>query len=242
MKKPNGKTGYPLVTLLHEVLFLFISSFLSFPLHVKRIIFCFVYSDDHKPSSTYPTLEEENLHSSCVIDVDPIPSFEIHVQHDKHIPISLEADYSGHLVENKVDLLPSTITAETSEQLVEPHFHLTDFQSRLRQMMFKPLRLPYLLHPYPSYFVEYLPHFTGKDHITAEKHLESFHNFIDNFEIMHEDVVMRLFSKSFVGDVGFWFRNLKADSIGSWEELHDVFLKYWGKNKSYDQFLFKKRE
>ena len=48
---------------------------------------------------------------------------------------------------------------------------------------------------------------------------------------------MRLFSKSFAGDAGFWFQNLKADSIGSWEELHDVFFKYWGKNKSYDQFL-----
>ena len=32
---------------------------------------------------------------------------------------------------------------------------------------------------------------------------------------------------------------MKADSIGSWEELHDVSLKYWGKNKSYDQFLSK---
>ena len=48
---------------------------------------------------------------------------------------------------------------------------------------------------------------------------------------------MRLFLKSFAGDAGFWFLNLKDDSIGSWEELHDVFLKYWGKNKSYDQFL-----
>ena len=150
MKKPNGKTGYHLVTFLHEVFFLFISSFLSFPLHVKRIIFCFVYSDDHKPSSTYPSLEEESMHSSCFIDVDHIPSFEIHVQHDIHIPISLEPDYSGHLVENKADLLPSTITAETCEQLVEPHFQLTDFQSRLRQKMFRPLRLPYLLPPYPS--------------------------------------------------------------------------------------------
>ena len=151
------------------------------------------------------------MHSSCFIDVDHIPSFEIHVQHDIHIPISLKPDYYGNLVENKVDLLPSTITAETCEHLVEPHFQLIDFQSRLRQKMFKPLRLPSLLHPYPSYFVEYLPHFTGKDHITAEKHLEYFHNFIDNFEIMHEDVVMRLFSKSFAGDAGFWFRNLKAD-------------------------------
>ena len=72
------------------------------------------------------------MHSSCFIDVDPIPSFEIHVQHDIHIPISLELDYSGHLLENKVDLLPSTIIAETCEQLVEPHFQLIDFQSRLR--------------------------------------------------------------------------------------------------------------
>ena len=121
------------------------------------------------------------------------------------MPIYLEADYSGHLVENKANLLPSTITAETQEQLVEPHFQLTNFQSRLRQKMFKPLRMPYLLHPYPSYFVEYIPHFTGKDHITTEKHLGYFHNFIDNFEIMHEDVVMRLFLKSFAGDAGFSF-------------------------------------
>ena len=74
-----------------------------------------VYSDDHKPSHTYTSLEEESRHSSCFIDVDPIPSCEMHVQHDIHIPISLEADYSGHIVENKADLLPSTITAETSK-------------------------------------------------------------------------------------------------------------------------------
>ena len=147
MKNPNGKTGYHFVTFLHEVLCLFISSFMSFSLHVKIIIFCFVYSDDHKPSSTYPSLKEESIHSSCFIVVNPIPSFEIHVQHDIHIPISLEIYYSGHLIENKVDPFASTITAKTCEQLVEPHFQLTDFQSRLRQKMFKPLRLPYILHP-----------------------------------------------------------------------------------------------
>ena len=67
------------------------------------------------------------MHSSYFIDVDPIPSFEILVQHDIHIPISLEPDYFGHLVENKSDPLPSTITVETCEQFVEPHFQLIDF-------------------------------------------------------------------------------------------------------------------
>ena len=127
------------------------------------------------------------------------------MKHDIHIPISLEPDYFGHLVENKAYLLPSTITAETCEHLVEPHFQLIDFQSRLRQKMFKPLRLPSLLHPYPSSFVEYLLHFTGKDHITAERHLGSFHHFINNFEIMHEKVDMRLLSKFFARDAEFWF-------------------------------------
>ena len=66
--------------------------------------------------------------------------------------------------------------------------------------MFKTLILPYHLHPYPPNFVEYLPHFTGEDHIIAENHLGSFHNFIDNFEISHKDVVMRLIFKYLVRD------------------------------------------
>ena len=69
--------------------------------------------------------------------------------------------------------------------------------------MFKPLRIPSHLHPYPPNFVEYLPLFTGEGHVTTKKHLESFHNFIDNFEIVCEDIVMAIFSKSLDGDVGF---------------------------------------
>ena len=88
---------------------------------------CFVYSDDHKPSGRYPSLEEESMHSYCFIDVDPIHSFLIHVQHDIHKPVSLQPNYFGHHVENKVDLLPSIITVETCENLVEPHFQLTNF-------------------------------------------------------------------------------------------------------------------
>jgi hypothetical protein len=61
--------------------------------------------------------------------------------------------------------------------------------------------------------------------------MESFENFIDNFEIMHEDIILRLFSKSLVGDAALWFRNMKACSICSWTDFHHVFLRYWGENK-----------
>ena len=43
---------------------------------------------------------------------------------------------------------------------------------------------------------------------------------------MHDDVVMRLFSKYLVGDVALWFRSLEADSIGSWVELYDALSRY----------------
>jgi hypothetical protein len=67
--------------------------------------------------------------------------------------------------------------------------------------------------------------------------LGAFENFVDNFEIVHEDVTMRLFSKSLFGDVALWFKGLRVDSIGSWIELYDAFSKYWGENKSFDQYL-----
>jgi hypothetical protein len=65
----------------------------------------------------------------------------------------------------------------------------------------------------------------------------SFEWFTDLLQIVHEDVFMRNFSQSLHGDVGQWFRHLEVNSIGSWTEFHDAFMKYWGENKSFDQYL-----
>jgi hypothetical protein len=65
--------------------------------------------------------------------------------------------------------------------------------------MFKTLTLPSYLHPYPLELFKYLPHFSGEDHVTTERHLGTFDNFVDQFEIAHEYVTMRLFSKYFFG-------------------------------------------
>jgi hypothetical protein len=43
---------------------------------------------------------------------------------------------------------------------------------------------------------------------------------------MHEDVVMRLFSKYLVRDVALWFNNLKVGFIGSWDELFGAFSRH----------------
>ena len=67
--------------------------------------------------------------------------------------------------------------------------------------------------------------------------MEAFHNFIDNFEMVHEDVVLRLFSKSLVRDAALWFKNMEDGSIGSLDDLYNTFSISWGENKSLDQYL-----
>jgi hypothetical protein len=72
------------------------------------------------------------------------------------------------------------------------------------------------------------------DGISAEKHIQGFEHFVDLFEIDHDDVCMRAFSQSLKGDTKDWFKHLYPETISSWEELKNVFLKFWGKKKSLD--------
>jgi hypothetical protein len=57
---------------------------------------------------------------------------------------------------------------------------------------------------------------------------------MDLFDIDHDDVCMRVFSQSLKGDIKEWFKHLQLEIISSWEELEDVFLKFWGKKKYLD--------
>jgi hypothetical protein len=235
MKSQKGKTRYHFISFLHELLFFFISSFFSFPLHVKRIILCFVYSDDCNPTNAYYPLGNEDLSSSCTINLDLIPSCEPIEKDEVYVSISPKIDSYCKPVDYKVDT-PSEVPVEPYNHPDEFFVQPTEAQLRIREI-FKPLKMPPILNGYPPMFFEYLPLFKGDDHITVEKHIEAFEDFIFNFEIMHVDVILRLFSKSLAQDVTLWFRNMKACSIFSWTDLHRVFLRYWGENKSIDQYL-----
>jgi hypothetical protein len=212
------------MSFIHEIMFLFISSFLSFPSHIKRIILFFVYSYDNKPSFIFPSLEEENMPSSCVVDINMVSSpLPIH-KREICVSYPLEIDHPCILeeVENNSQSsqisLPSVIPTKPCHQLINTHDQPTAFQIKIRNKFFKPLRLPYHLNPYPLDSFEYLPQFYGEDHVTAERHLEAFANFIDQFDIVHEDVTMSLFSHSLTRDVAVLFKCLGAGSIGSWIE------------------------
>ena len=48
-----------------------------------------------------------------------------------------------------------------------------------------------------------------------------------------------VFSQSLQGDVKEWFKHLQPESISTWEEFSEIFLKFWGKRRSLDQILSK---
>ena len=157
-----------------------------FPSHVKRIILCFVYSENHHPSCIYPTLEEE-IPQPYTLYVDSIPSSPFILKNELCNSILPNLDKPCDLEEIKIDSKPCqistplVITSEPCQQLAIPHDHLSVFQIKIRTKIFKPLRLPYLLHPYPLDCYEYLPLFSGENQVSVEKHLESFEDFVDCF-------------------------------------------------------------
>jgi hypothetical protein len=242
MKRLKSKSRYQFIGLLHELLLFFITSFILFPSCVKRIIFCFVYSENHHPSCIYPSLEEEIL-QPCIIDVDSIVLPQPIRKDDHRISFPLESNQPCdhekiEIISDPVQIsAPLTIIFESCQQLTISREQPTVFQVKIWMKMVKPLELPLLLHPYPNDCYEYLPWFSGENQASAERHVESFLDFVVHFQLAHEDVIMRFFSKSLIKDAIAWFKSLRDDSIGSWIKLSNVFLKYWGKYKYLDSYL-----
>ena len=115
-----------------------------FPARVKRIIFCFVYLENHHPSCIYPSLEEEIL-KPCIVDVDSV-TLPKPIHKDYHcISFPLESDQPCDL--EKIEIVsdpvqisaPLAIISEPDQQLTISHDQPTAFQDKIRMNMFKPL-------------------------------------------------------------------------------------------------------
>jgi hypothetical protein len=84
-------------------------------------------------------------------------------------------------------------------------------------------------HDLPKYVGRWLPKFSNHNEISVEDHLISFYNALGlhDAQYEHEDVIMRLFSSSLIGDARSWYNNLPNKGIKTWEVLQSTFLKRW---------------
>jgi hypothetical protein len=79
---------------------------------------------------------------------------------------------------------------------------------------YAPLVLPMPMNALPSTdYLKYMPQFTGEGDITTKEHLSDFYRFVEIQGIENEDVWMRVFVQSLVGEGIKWFRGLTPRSI-----------------------------
>lgn len=80
---------------------------------------------------------------------------------------------------------------------------------------YAPLGLPQILNDMPRDYLKILPRFNGDNDTEAQKHLEVFCAFTENFNVEHLDVVLRLFFQSLDGEARKLFKTLGDCSINN---------------------------
>ena len=85
------------------------------------------------------------------------------------------------------------------------------FMERYRQIYFLGiLRCP---NEIPKNLRDKVSNFVGNNAIICEQHLRDFFDLLNDYEVEHEDVVMKIFVNLLVEDARDWFGRLFGDSI-----------------------------
>lgn len=105
------------------------------------------------------------------------------------------------------------------------------------QGRYAALVLPANLENFLDGYPKHLPRFNGETCPSAKDHVSAFLDFADNMNIEREDVYMRLFVQSLEGNVRILFRQLRVDSIKTWNVLITILKNQWGVKKDLVYFL-----
>lgn len=81
------------------------------------------------------------------------------------------------------------------------------------------LDIPSHPNPIPKDLRDKTTNFLGNNAISGEEHLRKFKDMLNDYEVEHEDVVMKLFVHSLIEDARDWYRRSPHDNISFWEDL-----------------------
>ena len=99
---------------------------------------------------------------------------------------------------------------------------------RYRKISF--IGIPGAPHPISLDLRDKVVKFSGNNVVIGEEHLRIFIDMLNDYEVEHEDMVMKLFVHSLTKDSRDWFRRLPNDSISSWSDLEKLFKEQYGDN------------
>ena len=178
---------YQNFSFLKEVLIFTISLVVCFPLYIKKIVTCLISWEDYKTQNAHYLLEKEYFSSACIIDLDTTLSPKYERRDDCCITIPKDnQSQSGHKGDDSSSL----------DDNIFPHKQLTIFPLKNKEI-FKPLKLPTIIHQYPSKEFKSLPSFFGEEEdISAELHILEFEYFLEKFQIIYEDMALSMYFHS----------------------------------------------
>jgi hypothetical protein len=78
--------------------------------------------------------------------------------------------------------------------------------------------------------------FAGRSAKLVEDHLAAFSKLLDDFEVEHVDVWIRMFVSTFEGEARTWYKSLPDASIDEWDLFQEKFTERWA-NKLHNSSL-----
>jgi hypothetical protein len=100
---------------------------------------------------------------------------------------------------------------------------------RWRFSTFDPLSLVAFLdypHDLPARkWLKCIPLFSWRSVESIEDSLAAFSKLLDDFEVEHEDVAMRMFVSTIEGEARTWYKSLSDASIDGWDSFQEKFTK-----------------
>ena len=92
-------------------------------------------------------------------------------------------------------------------------------------------------HRFPQNPEKWLLKYNPDDKIPMEDHIKSFMHAIKHKNLIHEDVVCRLFPYTFDGKDSTWYVSLEASSIPSWDVFLELFTQKFGDDKTPEELV-----
>jgi hypothetical protein len=82
-----------------------------------------------------------------------------------------------------------------------------------------------------------LPTFPGDGSVDPKKHMEKFLSICEIHLVEHDDVMVRLFLQTLIGQAYEWYMSLPANSISSFDDLEAMFLTMYAPPVAYHTLL-----
>jgi hypothetical protein len=87
-------------------------------------------------------------------------------------------------------------------------------------------------------WIKRIPLFPWRLGESIEKHFAKFLQVVGDFDVEHEDVMMRMFVSTLEGEARSWHKSLPDASIDGWDSFQDKFTKRWANTQDIF-FLYK---